>query len=452
MKYLAFAVTAFLTPFFAYVLSWNRRWIRFAFVPVLAALCFFDRTSINFFAVSEYRGTARGMEVSLAYLAAFAVILALKFRGVRIRWVPSRGAALFLVYFLLCLPSLTAADNLLYAWFEIWKLALLYLFLVAVENYLRATDDAGTVLLALGLFAMANFAFVAKQHFAGVWQPKGCFDHRNGLAFCMNLLGPVFFAGYLMKGLGTRWGRFFFVAFVSAAFAAIRSYSRTALVLIPLGYGLAWCLCMAFGKPRNAVRRSAWLAALAALALAVMLPRIVQRFETAGTGSKSYRIQTAKCAMEMIADEPLRGVGINNWGVKVNPPYPYAQRAGIDRSNMERTSLYHEGIVETVYLLVAAECGIPCLLAFVAWLLHYAFLAFRLCPRLAGTARFFVPAGLAAGLSVIVLESCMEWTLRMRQPVLPFMAFFAILEYLAESSRHGAAAPTVPSAKGALPA
>ncbi len=25
----------------------------------------------------------------------------------------------------------------------------------------------------------------------------------------------------------------------------------------------------------------------------------------------------------MMADEPWRGVGINNWGIKINPPYDY---------------------------------------------------------------------------------------------------------------------------------
>ena len=53
----------------------------------------------------------------------------------------------------------------------------------------------------------------------------------------------------------------------------------------------------------------------------------------------------------MILDEPWRGVGINNWGIKINPPYEYAERAGRNRN---RGDDFKDGIVETVYLLVGA--------------------------------------------------------------------------------------------------
>ncbi|MBR1836926.1 MAG: hypothetical protein IJ783_06520 [Kiritimatiellae bacterium] len=435
MKYWVFAVSALMAPFAAYVLSWDRRWLRFAAVAAVLSLCFYRQTSITFSAVPDYRGTALGFEVGFAHLAALAILGALALRGERIDWIPGRGAKLFLLYSALCLPSFTSAAEPLYAMFEVWKMALLYLFFLALYNCMRATDGAGPVLFALGIFAFVNFGFVAHQHFAGVWQPKGLFDHRNSSAFCMNVLGPLFFAGFLMKGGGTSWGRFCFAAFVCAAFSALRAYSRTALALTPLGYGVAWAMCMARGRPRNAAGRTVFLAALAAAALAVMLPRFIQRFETAGSGSANYRIESARCALEMIADEPLRGVGLNNWGLKINPPYPYARRAGVDRGHMERGSFYQDGIVETVYLLVAAECGVPCLLALVAWLLHYAALSFRLCRRLAGDPLFFVAAGLAGGLSVICIESSMEWILRMRQNLMLQVVFFALLDHLAARAR-----------------
>jgi len=133
----------------------------------------------------------------------------------------------------------------------------------------------------------------------------------------------------------------------------------------------------------------------------------------------------------MIADEPWRGVGINNWGIKINPPYEYAKRAG---RNTNRGEDFKDGIVETVYLLVGAECGIPALAAMVAWLFSYLFASVRLVRRLSGTPYAALPAGLAGGLLATYLQSCLEWVLRQQMNLVVLMMFFALLDHLAASS------------------
>ena len=175
MKGLVFAAAALCVPPFAFLLAQNRRWMRYAFVGVVAAMCLYEATSINFLAHPDYRGTSRGLEVSLAHLMAFSLLGAVAFSGRLRRLVPDRGAALFLLYALLCLPSLSAAENVLFGLFEVWKTALLYVLYLAVRSYLRATDDLRTVLRALAAFAAVNFAVVVRAHVAGVWQPHGLF-------------------------------------------------------------------------------------------------------------------------------------------------------------------------------------------------------------------------------------------------------------------------------------
>ena len=174
-------------------------------------------------------------------------------------------------------------------------------------------------------------------------------------------------------------------------------------------------------------RRVVPLAVVGLVGLAAMLPRIIERFESAPEASKNTRIELALCAKEMIMDEPWRGVGINNWGIKINPPYDYAERAGHVTNRGED---FMDGIVETVYLLVGAECGIPALVAMVVWFLYYLVLCLRLVKKLKGTPYVAIPAGLAGGLVACYLQSCLEWVLRQQMNLILLMFFFALLDHL----------------------
>ena len=441
MKGLVFAAAALCVPPFAFLLAQNRRWMRYAFVGVVAAMCLYEATSINFLAHPDYRGTSRGLEVSLAHLMAFSLLGAVAFSGRLRRLVPDRGAALFLLYALLCLPSLSAAENVLFGLFEVWKTALLYVLYLAVRSYLRATDDLRTVLRALAAFAAVNFAVVVRAHFAGVWQPHGLFPHQNSMAVAMNLLGCLFLAGYVEHGAGTRLGRLCLAGLLCAAAAAVRSYSRMALALMPVGYGLAWLLCVVRVRPRRWLARTVPLAVAGLVALAAMAPRIVQRFETAPKESGSTRVELALCAWEMVKDEPLRGVGLNNWGIKINPPYEYAERAGRVRDWGGDTS---DALVETVYLLTAAECGIPALLALLAWFAWHLLRCIPLARTLRGTPWAFVPAGLAGGLAAAYLQSCFEWVFRQPLNLFVLVILFAMISYLNDIAPARGGVPTPP--------
>ena len=179
-------------------------------------------------------------------------------------------------------------------------------------------------------------------------------------------------------------------------------------------------------------RRMAPFVALGLVGLAVMLPKIIERFTNAPSASKDTRVELANCAFEMMKDEPWRGVGINNWGIKINPPYDYAERAGRITNRGED---FKDGIVETVYLLVGAECGIPALTAMLLWFFYYLFLCLKLVGKLAGTPYAPIPCGLFGGLFVCYLQSCLEWVLRQQINLILLMIFFAMLDYLGANWR-----------------
>ena len=115
----------------------------------------------------------------------------------------------------------------------------------------------------------------------------------------------------------------------------------------------------------------------------------------------------------------------------MGPEYPYQERAG----EALGVKLTYNGIVETVYLLIWAECGIFALLGFIIWMLWYWFVCLRLLKRLRGTKSFFIAAGLLGGITANVLQSTLEWVLRQQLNFICLMFVFALVAYLNTSWR-----------------
>ena len=437
MKYAVFAIAMMGVPPLAFIISLNRSWTKYAIWAMIAALAAYQATAINFFSNEWYRGTSRGMEVSVIYLFAATMLITAAIKRRLPKLVPSVGAALFVVYFLLCLPSWSTAESKLFAWMEIWKMIMLYMTYLSVRAYLGLTDDVKALVKGLAVFAVFNFLLIVKDHFSGVYQPHGVFPHQNGLAMGMHLFANLFFAYFLAGGWrGPVLNTF---AFVAASACIVRTYSRGALAMMPVSFAVTFALMFFAGldvSKRRVFMRILPIAAVGLLGLAAMLPRIIERFESAPEASKNTRIELALCAKEMIDDEPWRGVGINNWGIKINPPYEYAERAG---RNTNRGEEFRDGIVETVYLLVGAECGIPALAAMLVWFFYYLLVACRLVKKLKGTPYAAIPAGLAGGLVACYLQSCLEWVLRQQMNLILLMIFFAVLDHLNKSAARIAA-------------
>lgn len=427
MKYAVFWAVLAATPALAAVLSLSQRWIGWMFYGMLAGLYLYEGTSISFVSYEMYHGTANGVEISILHILALAVVLALALRGKRQYPFPEGGIRLYALYFLLCLPSLFNADSFVIGWLEVWKLIMLFLFWHAVYGYLVATGNAGTVLKALAFFLIANTLKVLDQHYA-YESVKGVFPHKNGMAMAMNLVGPMFLAGYLQLGLRNRLGLLCTAAFCCSALCAMWSYSRGAIAVLPIGYGIAAGLSLLGARPsREGVWRRMVPILLAGLVgLVAIWPHLVERFEGASPASKDTRVFLAHCAWEMMKAHPLAGVGINNWSLNMEPEHPY-QEIVEEKLDKERNL---SGIVETVYLLTGAECGIPALLAMIAWFGWHLLASLRAERRLRGTEWHFLAAGLAGGLTANYLQSSLEWVLRQRRTMFLLLLCFALVAWL----------------------
>lgn len=418
----------------------NRRLLRYLAILIPLPMMKWPSLAVMLFSSELYRGTARGMEVSLTYLLSFAMMVALAVRRKGGKFLPDRGAVFFFLYWLLSLPSLMnchpdidpglTQTGYMYAWYEIWKVPMMFMVYKAVRGYCRATDDADAPILGLGVVAVVNFLEVVHQHFfIHVAQARGLFAHQNSMAMWALLVGAFFFSAYLNKAKDRRW-RFYAVCFVAGAAACLRTYSRGAIACLPVACAVVFCVSFLRNFNFRMTGRLIPLALIGLVGLTLALPKIVERFEGASTRSGDKRVGLALSAQNMIKDHPWAGVGLNNWGIKINPPYDYA----VHREEFGFSDTFKEGIVETIYLLVWAECGTPCFLALLGLFFWHWWKAFKLTGRLRGQPNFWIAAGALGGLTGLYLQSTLEWVLKQSINFTELVIVFALISYLNEKT------------------
>ncbi len=432
MKYLIFLIAFMGVLPLGYILTLNRKFMRLAFLAVLLPVMMFNQVSINFFSHETYRGTSRGMEVSLIYLIAVAMLIGMWILYQKKPLLPDTGSKLYWIYFLLCLPSLMNAENTLFSWFELWKMIMMYIVFLCTYYYLYNTRDFTTVMFGFGIIAAVTFLSVVIQHVRGIHQANGFFPHQNSMGMFMNLIAPVFFAYYFNRNKG--WKRFLFAGFfLMASAACMRTYSRGAMVCLPFGCAITTLLSLRYQFHMRKIQILLPIFLVCFFGALLLLPNIIKRFENAPKESLMTRQYLAASAWNMMKDKPFAGVGLNNWGIKINPPYPYCEYRYEAPKRFSKE--FKEGIVETSYLLVGAECGFLALAAFLAWLGYYYCAAFKLVKQLRRSELFYIPAGIVGGLTAIYAQSTLEWVMKQQVNFIQIMILFAALSLLLKYCR-----------------
>ena len=443
MKYVAFSLALAGAVPLAVMAAMNRRVLSLVAFCLLLPLLVFNATSINFFSLEFYRGTSRGMEVSLVYVLALALVLAAAFKGRLRNPFPDLGSLIYLVYFVLSALSIRqttmhelnglflngeVVDGVLVngtslGLMELWKMVMMGLVFYAAYLYLDYVRNPSALLRGMAVVVIFCFLVVVKQHYVGVSQASGTFPHQNSMAMFMMLVAPVFFVYYLDFSRSAPSYFLYAAAFVCGSAALFRSYSRGAMACYPIASAIAAFLCVKRNFKSSFAARMLPLVIIGMLGMMLLLPKIIDRFEHASTQSGDTRKRFAGMAFRMMAAHPYEGVGLNNWGINVRTD-EYLGAADIDEG-------WHEtGIVETVYLLVGAECGIPALLVLLCWYFYYWITALRLSARLAGTRWFFLPTGIFAGLTGCYMQSTLEWVMKQQVNFVLTMIFFATLAWL----------------------
>lgn len=454
IKYLLFTFAVIGILPLMVVLMTNRRLIRFAMFGMMMPLAAFNYMAINFFSHENYRGTSRGMEVSLVYIIALAMfILFAVLRGRRLPLLPENGYKIYLIYFLFSLPSIINAPNLLFSFFEIWKMMMVYIVYLAVYYYLEFSDgDVDIILYGLSVLVTINFVIMLFEHFTPIYHPQGIFPHQNSMAMFMTIAGLLYFSRFLNNHDGRGRELIFFLSFIMASFAVVRSYSRGAIFCYPLGATITLVCSLRAGMTGPKVLKMMILVPLVVIGLVIFAPRVIQRFQTAPEASANTRRNLAVAALKMVRDHPFVGVGLNNWGIVINRP-AYGGHRDWDKG---QTDEYKDGIVETIYLLVAAECGVLCLILLLCWFGYYWFSSIFLLKKLRLTKYYFFPAGTWGAFTAIFLQSTLEWVLKQQMNFIWLAMVFATLSFFNKHHKELRAGdpwlnPTGPAAEAEKP-
>ncbi len=426
LKYIIFAIVVLgmIPALVALVL--DRRLLRVSLIGLLLPLLNFEGTAINFLSMETYRGTSRGIEISLCYVVALVIILAIILKtGIKMH-MPTLGGFLFFLYFIFSAFSILKAEDKIISLFELWKMLMMFLVYLAVFLYLEySKGDFSILFYGLDAFIVLCFFFVLKQHYSSMNQVKSFFPHQNSMAMFLVLANVIPFSQFLnSRNEYKSW--FFLFVFCCGAVSVLRTYSRGSFMTFPLSIAVTFFISTIVQFKARKVHRIILILILGIIGFLIFLPKIVLRFEQANKASKETRKQFVVVAINIIRDKVVFGVGLNNWSLTLRRHREYTR----DRKSNELLNFVVDGIVETIYLLVAAECGLPCLIILLCWFMYYFLISLKLAFQLRHSRYFFIPAATAGGLLGIYAQSILEWVLKQSMNFIFLMIVFAMLSYL----------------------
>lgn len=437
MKYLAFF--AFLvvgTPLLAMVLSRSAR-LRNAVIPLLVFLTV-KTVDINFVSMEFYRGTAKGFEVSLIDILALGMLGALWLRRQQFKLTPwPPGSTVFWLYFAFSALSVVNAGEPLFVAFELFKMVRMYLLFWVVSHWIQNPRQLQWFLRAVALVMLYIFYEMLNQKYRmGMWQAKGPFPHQNSLVMYVNLFNCLLFSYVLNQKRSSAAISLFWLGLLAVGMlCTVFTFSRGGMLFLALG--LALVFVFSYTPSQISLRKTAVLLLALTMGGAIAWKAsdsIHERFETAPEESMEVRQVLAIAALRMVADKPL-GIGLNNFGLKINPPYPYGDHIPRKESNDPEEEEEKGGLVETAYLMVAAEAGWHSLALYVILLWGFAFRAFRLFFKAQNPVYKALALGLAAGQVSIYLETCFEWVLKQSNNFYQLMLVFALILVLERLER-----------------
>jgi hypothetical protein len=377
--------------------------------------------TINFISHEFYRGTSRGFEISLVdllCLVLFGLVLLRKNKS-RIIWVPKGYLLLLCFVFFSCLSILNSGVYL-YSFFEVWKLVRMLFVLWVFSNYLNDEDKIRDFVLFSVLTVIYIFGVVLyDKYLLGRFQAKGPFPHQNSMVMYCITFGGIIFA----KFLSSKGKTYLFYALLVGIVTVIilSSLSRAGLVL----YFFSLALIYSFKLIKFREKKDLVTIFIGGLGLCLILFKasdsIIERFETAPKESKEVRVMLAKAALKM-ADDKVLGIGLNNFGLKINYPYSYSKG----------TPHYYDkdfkgGLVETAYLMIAAESGWHTLFIYLLMLFKLLFHVFVQIFKGKTKEIQVLSIGIFGGLSAIYIESTLEWVLRQTTNFYQLMMIFGLI-------------------------
>lgn len=432
MKYLIFfTVLVFGVPIGYAIARKHGKFENFVLFLVLFFTCRLAET-INFISHENYRGTSRGFEITLVDLAVLILFfLVIQRKNVyKIKLLPP-GSLLFFMYILISLISIMNSGVALYSFFEIWKMLRMYFFYWIMYNYIQDLIQINLIVKYIGYIIIYVFILVLQQKYLlGMFQVKGPFPHQNSMAMYLIVFGCLIFAALMNSKERTSNTYYLLLVFGMSAICVVSSLSRAGLACFAVSLLIIFLLSFGSGFSLKKISLTVVFILLGSVVIFKAADTITQRFETAPEESANTRIVLAGAACSMAGDK-FFGIGLNNFGLKINPPYPYGDHIKRTKWNEK------EGLVETIYLMIAAETGWVNLVIFLIFIFKFYFMNLINLFRYRKSIYCYVCIGFIGGLSGIYLESVLEWVLKQTNNFYQLMLVFAIIAAMSKIYKNG---------------
>lgn len=443
---IALALIPFLTLAGAVAATWFQP-VRDVFFFLMVSLAVFaERMEVNFFSQAWYRGTTRGIQITLLEILAFGLLMGcwLGRRGEARRWFWPASLGVMLLYLAYAVVSVAVSTPKIFGAFELSKMLGAILVFLAAAAYVRTKREWTVLLIALGCAVGFEGLWAVKQYFiTRLDRVAGTLDHANSLSLylCMTvpLLVAVAFAGW---SRALRW--FCAAAAALGAVGLFLTFSRAGIPVLAVVVGGTILACASWRLTASRLVVRGMLAAGSVALVAATWTKLEQRYDSASLEEEYFdptidgRGIYLRLA-SMIATDHFFGVGLNNWSYHVS--LTYGPRLGFrfvdydylvsiygTDDNEVYANSYLAAPAHNLGALTLGELGVPGLALFgLLWLRWFAMgAAFLPLPRaepmrVMGVGLFFSVCGIFG-------QSLTEWTYR-QTPIL--FTFYILLGALA---------------------
>ncbi len=243
----------------------------------------------------------------------------------------------------------------------------------------------------------------------GVFPPRGSFPHQNGLATFQNILNFIIFAVLMQDSekLFDKRTLIYWGALGAGVLTSVATLSRGGMATTVMGFSMI--IVMSFFLKQKAVKNKKKFTAIGLMillslpALAVILPPIIQRFETAPEESGESR-HGANIASAKMGKDYFFGVGINNYSYAINYMVYGEDLAPLDR-----------GIAHHIFWLHYAELGIIGVVLFVLLTGNFMWIAVHFILKRQDSLERVFAIGVLTAFVINWLVGTLEWNFRIIQ-------------------------------------
>ena len=408
--------------------------LRFAWMDrvCMAGILFMaiNPVDVTFFSYTAYRGDIRGIEFGVTdWLTITLIVAMLKAPRWRKRRLYTRNPNELWMGLYLAYSTLTIATALIpqFAFFGVTKLVRAYATFWVAYNFIRSEDDLRFIIWCVVGLTFYSFSQVLMDKYVrGVFPPRGSFPHQNGLATFQNIMNFIIFAVLIQDSdkLFDRRTLIYWAALGAGALTTVATLSRGGMATMVLGFAMIVVMAFFLKQRRTKVKKKfaalGMMIVLSIPALAVVLPEVIKRFETAPEESGESR-HAANESSAAMGDDYFFGVGINNYSYAINY-MPY----GEDLAPLDR------GIAHHIFWLHYAELGIIGVVLYVLVTGAFMWIALRFILKRRDSLERVFAIGVLAAFVINWLIGTLEWNFRIIQIT---VAYFMLAGFVTSLDR-----------------